>query len=249
MLSEQQGRDPRVMSAALRRLTSQPPPSEAVVPGLLDGMPSVNRLAKKWLDRGRTGRVRCDRVSAPEPCCYIGRAPGACCVCSERLSAVVRDLYRAGDPGARAARAWHPYRLAAPSDRSHRSPGARRDRGRPALPSRIFLPGAVARLARLAAGATATGLSPARCAPGLPICGATLPQTACAGLVKRWCLRPSCPSDVEPSPCPFSAYAGFGRALRGADLGPRLEVSAHAKDIWTTPDWEKRESSAKRAGR
>jgi predicted glycosyltransferase len=57
MLSEQQGRDPRVMSAALRRLTSQPPPSNAVIPGLLDGMPSVNRLAKKWLDRGRAGRV------------------------------------------------------------------------------------------------------------------------------------------------------------------------------------------------
>jgi predicted glycosyltransferase len=57
MLSEQQGRDPRVMSAALRRLTSQPPPSNAVIPGLLDGMASVNRLAKKWLDRGRAGRV------------------------------------------------------------------------------------------------------------------------------------------------------------------------------------------------
>jgi predicted glycosyltransferase len=57
MLSEQQGRNPRVMAAALRRLTSQPPPSNAVIPGLLDGMPSVNRLAKKWLDRGRAGRV------------------------------------------------------------------------------------------------------------------------------------------------------------------------------------------------
>ena len=57
MLSEGQGRDPRVMAAALRRLTNQPPPSNAVIPGLLDGMPSVNRLAKKWLDRGRTGRV------------------------------------------------------------------------------------------------------------------------------------------------------------------------------------------------
>jgi predicted glycosyltransferase len=57
MLSEQQGSDPRVMAAALRRLTGQPPPSSAVIPGLLDGMPSVNRLAKKWLDRGRAGRV------------------------------------------------------------------------------------------------------------------------------------------------------------------------------------------------
>ncbi len=57
MLSEQQGRDPRVMAAALRRLPSQPAPSSVVIPGLLDGMPTVNRLAKKWLDRGRPSRV------------------------------------------------------------------------------------------------------------------------------------------------------------------------------------------------
>ena len=57
MISEQQGRDPQVMAAALRRLPEQAPPSNAVIPGLLDGMLNVNRLAKKWLDRGRTGRV------------------------------------------------------------------------------------------------------------------------------------------------------------------------------------------------
>ncbi len=57
MLSEQQGRDPLVMAAALRRLSGQPRPSRVVIPGLLDGMPNVNRLAKKWLDRGRAGRV------------------------------------------------------------------------------------------------------------------------------------------------------------------------------------------------
>ncbi|MGH7047893.1 MAG: glycosyltransferase family protein [Stellaceae bacterium] len=57
MLSEQQGRDPRVMAAALRWLPSQPAPSGVVIPGLLDGMPNVNRLAKKWLDRSRAGRV------------------------------------------------------------------------------------------------------------------------------------------------------------------------------------------------
>lgn len=57
MLSDQQGRDPRVMAAALRRLTAQKAPSTVVIPGLLDGMPTVNRLAKKWLDRGRAGRV------------------------------------------------------------------------------------------------------------------------------------------------------------------------------------------------
>jgi len=54
-LSEGEGRDPRVMAAALRRLAQQPPPSAVRIPGLLDGMPTVNRLAYSWLDRGRAG--------------------------------------------------------------------------------------------------------------------------------------------------------------------------------------------------
>jgi predicted glycosyltransferase len=57
MLAEEDGRDPRVMAAALRHLTQQAPPSSVVIPGLLDGMPNVNRLARKWLDRSRAGRV------------------------------------------------------------------------------------------------------------------------------------------------------------------------------------------------
>lgn len=59
-LSEGEGRDPRVMAAALRQLTQQAPPSRVVIPGLLDGMASVNRLVGKWLDRGRGARF-------PEP--------------------------------------------------------------------------------------------------------------------------------------------------------------------------------------
>jgi len=55
MLSEQEGRDPSVMAAALRHLTEQAPPSTVVIPGLLDGMPSVNRRTRKWLDEGRAG--------------------------------------------------------------------------------------------------------------------------------------------------------------------------------------------------
>jgi predicted glycosyltransferase len=55
MVSEEDGRDPRKMAALLRSLTRQPPPSAAFIPGLLDGMPVVNRLTRKWLDRGRVG--------------------------------------------------------------------------------------------------------------------------------------------------------------------------------------------------
>ena len=55
MLSEQEGRDPRVMATALRLLPRQPRPSAVRIPGLLDGMPVVNRLARNWLDQGRVG--------------------------------------------------------------------------------------------------------------------------------------------------------------------------------------------------
>ena len=52
MLPEEEARDPEKMAAALRRLTDQPPPSATVIPGLLDGMERVNRLARMWLERG-----------------------------------------------------------------------------------------------------------------------------------------------------------------------------------------------------
>jgi predicted glycosyltransferase len=56
MLSDENARDPIRMAAALMHLTQQAPPSSSVVPGLLDGMPNVYKLARKWLDRGRHPR-------------------------------------------------------------------------------------------------------------------------------------------------------------------------------------------------
>ena len=56
MLSDENARDPVRMAAALLQLTQQAPPSAVVVPGLLDGMSNVNKLARKWLDRGRHAR-------------------------------------------------------------------------------------------------------------------------------------------------------------------------------------------------
>jgi predicted glycosyltransferase len=55
MLTEAEGRDPRVMATALRRLTEQPPPSTVDIPGLLEGMTNSNRLVRKWLNKGRAG--------------------------------------------------------------------------------------------------------------------------------------------------------------------------------------------------
>src|SRR5215467_998447 len=56
MLSDDNARDPARMAAALLHLTQQAPPSSVVVPGLLDGMPNVNKLAGKWLSGGRHAR-------------------------------------------------------------------------------------------------------------------------------------------------------------------------------------------------
>ncbi len=46
-------RDARAMATALRTLPQQLPPSESVVPGLLDGRKNVIKLARQWLYRQR----------------------------------------------------------------------------------------------------------------------------------------------------------------------------------------------------
>ncbi|HTV91049.1 MAG TPA: glycosyltransferase [Stellaceae bacterium] len=56
VLSEHERRDPRIMAAALRQLARQQRPSSVVIPGLLDGMAAVNRLAQQWLDVARRER-------------------------------------------------------------------------------------------------------------------------------------------------------------------------------------------------
>jgi predicted glycosyltransferase len=58
MLSDDQGHDPATMAAALLQLPQQRRPSGVVVPGLLDGMANVDRLAAKWLAFDRAGRLR-----------------------------------------------------------------------------------------------------------------------------------------------------------------------------------------------
>ncbi|MBI1207787.1 MAG: hypothetical protein GC191_10920 [Azospirillum sp.] len=51
MLVDDEVRDAGQMATALRRLAQQQPPSDIVVPGLLDGLDSVNRLAARLLER------------------------------------------------------------------------------------------------------------------------------------------------------------------------------------------------------
>ena len=54
VLPDEYDRDPRIMAAALLQLTQQKPPSAVVIPGLLDGMASVNRLVQRWLRESRS---------------------------------------------------------------------------------------------------------------------------------------------------------------------------------------------------
>ena len=53
MLVDDGERDPEVMAVALRQLPQQSVPSRVVLPGLLDGLENVNRLAAGHLGRGR----------------------------------------------------------------------------------------------------------------------------------------------------------------------------------------------------
>jgi predicted glycosyltransferase len=62
MLAGDGERDPHVMATALRHLPQQNRPSAVVVPGLLDGLGSVGRLARKWLRRGPQPQVAVDAL-------------------------------------------------------------------------------------------------------------------------------------------------------------------------------------------
>jgi predicted glycosyltransferase len=53
MLEDDGRYDPKVMLRALRDLPTQPPPSNVVIPGLLEGLDNVARLAAPWLRRHR----------------------------------------------------------------------------------------------------------------------------------------------------------------------------------------------------
>ena len=57
MLVDDGKRDADVMATALRTLPQQPAPSDVVVPGLLDGLDNVNRLARRLIERAGTPRL------------------------------------------------------------------------------------------------------------------------------------------------------------------------------------------------
>jgi predicted glycosyltransferase len=50
MLSDEHGRDPALMAKALHELPAQQRPSDAVIPGLLDGLDRIHDLTELWLE-------------------------------------------------------------------------------------------------------------------------------------------------------------------------------------------------------
>jgi predicted glycosyltransferase len=64
MLDPELGRDPHIMATALRQLPQQGLPSDAIVPGLLDGLPNVCRLVTRSLANPHRGPAALD---APVP--------------------------------------------------------------------------------------------------------------------------------------------------------------------------------------
>ena len=57
MLVDDGNRDPQRMAAAIRELPSKPKPSETRIPGLLDGLSTINGAIDQWLNRPRRLRV------------------------------------------------------------------------------------------------------------------------------------------------------------------------------------------------
>ena len=65
MLVDNGDRDPREMAKSLRRLPSQPKPSEMFSSEILGGLNYVNRLAKRWLNTNRENRNAQELDRAP----------------------------------------------------------------------------------------------------------------------------------------------------------------------------------------
>ena len=250
MLSEQDGRDPQVMAdgapppraaaAPFRRAHSRPPRRHA------RGQPPGAELARPG---AAPVASRPGRASEPERGARSSRAGGPRRLCPEGLSAPLRNLHRAGDPRAGAARARNPDRLACgirPTARRIRST----DLIRAAL---LYLPEylyqeprrvwrgwrALAPAARIPPGSSRLARRPAPRSDPEP----RPPLWPGAGAGGRTAGR------YRPAACAFSAHAGLGRPLCRDDRRPRL-VGFGARQGHLDPAGmgEAHESSPRQAG-
>ena len=221
MLAEHEGRDPRVMAVALRQLPGSRRPRAWSSPACSTACANVNRLPGNGSTGASRRAARCGRAAAHE------RPPPAP-VRPARVAFVLKGYPRLSETFIaqeilaleRRGLGILIVSLRQPTDRaSHPVHAAIRA-------DRLYLPEYLYReplrvLARLAARPPAAGL----------------PRGALRALARAICVRDPTPNRVRrfgqalvlaaempgryrSSPCPFSAYAGLGRALRGADARP-----------------------------
>ena len=164
---------------------------------------------------------------------------------AEGLSAAVRDLHRPGDPraGGGAALAIRIVSLRHPTDRkTHPITGEIRAPRR--LSAGISLSRAAAGAGRLVAGAAPAGLSARRSGPGSPISAAIRTPNRGRRFGQALVLAAELPAGITRLHAHFLHTPASVARYAALMTGKPWSVSAHAKDIWTTPDWEKREKLA-----
>jgi len=255
MLDADRGRDPHAMATALRQLPQQGLPSDIVVPGLLDGLGNVWRLVAKQLAHPHRGPAPLEAIwNGGETASADPVAPSArfrtearhfmTAGMDARVAVVLKgwprlsETFIAQEIAGLEARgvAIEIWSLRKPTDK-HRHPVHDRVRARVAYlpeylkddPSRVW-----------------AGWLKARSLPGYKAARRKfhhdLLRDPTPNRLRRWgqalVLAAELPASVERlyahflhTPSSVTRYAAIMRGLPWS-------VSAHAKDIWTSPPWE-----------
>ena len=150
-------------------------------------------------------------------------------------------FHRPGDPRAGATRSRDRNRLAPPSLRSLDPPDPRADRSVRPLFARISLSGTAPRASRLVAGAPLAPLPDALVALAKRISAGTWTANRVRRFGQALVFAAEMPESIRliyvhylHTPASVARYAALLKGLP-------YSMSAHAKDIWTSPDWELRE--------
>ncbi len=234
MLPDDESRDPKTMAAALRRLSQQPRPSTVVVPGLLDGMELVNRLALKWLASGRPDALvaarRGNRQQVPPRMIGPVRLPG---IRGRRVAFVLKGYPRLSETFIaqeiealeRRGLGIAIVSLRHPTDRAHH-PLHASDSGAGALPARVFERRATPRPRRPAGSPRGCRVIGRRVGRGLPI----LLRDPTPNRIRRWgqalVLAAELPPDTGHlhahflhTPASVARYAAIMRGLPWSRFG------------------------------
>ena len=204
---------------------------------MLQGLDRITALVAPWLAAAQAGCASCAAAAARDRRPPPPRRPG------QGLSAPVGDLHRPGDagPGATRAAACSSSRLRHPTERS-------RARANRRIPRRSSICRSISTWSRGAwCGACARLLPRRRSGGGHALVGGppARPDTQSRATVRpgpRACGRAA--AEVDWLHVHYLHTPGSVARYTSVLLGLPFSISAHAKDVWTIPDWEKREKIA-----